>query len=100
MAHRSHLCWAMLLSLLLLLSHLAVGQQLKSAQQSPAARNFVNPDTAASGPELKRDAAAEAATPHQPALDIPPIQINVVSLVGTIFPVPHSTIANSSICTA
>ncbi len=99
MAHRSHLCWAMLLSLLLLLSHLAVGQQLKSAQQSPAARNFVsnNAATDASAPELKRDAAAEAATPHQPVPDIPAIQNDVVIRGGTIFTVTHGKIENGSI---
>jgi imidazolonepropionase-like amidohydrolase len=99
MAHRSHLCWAMLLSLLLLLSHLAVGQQPKSAQHSPAARNFVsrNVATTGSGPELTRDAAAEAATPHQPAPDVPPIQNDVVIRGGTILTVTHGKIESGSI---
>jgi imidazolonepropionase-like amidohydrolase len=99
MAHRSHLCWAMLLSLLLLLSHLAVGQQPKSAQQSPAAKNLVthNAATAASAPELIRDADAETATPHGPALDIPPIQNDVVIRGGTILTVTHGKIENGSI---
>ncbi|HEY6305595.1 MAG TPA: amidohydrolase [Candidatus Angelobacter sp.] len=96
MPHRSHL-WAMLLALFLL-SGLAAGQQPRSApQHAPAARNLVSYDTAGLGAELQRDAAAEAATPKEPGLAIPPVQNDVVIRGGTILTVTHGKIENGSI---
>jgi imidazolonepropionase-like amidohydrolase len=97
MPPRSHLSQAMLLSLLLLLSHVVVAQQPGSKQQqSPTAKSLVSLDAAAAGTELKRDAAAEAATPHHP-LDVPPTLNDVVIRGGTILTVTHGTIENGSI---
>jgi imidazolonepropionase-like amidohydrolase len=97
MPHRSHL-WAMLLALLLLPGRFAAGQQPRSAPQpSAAARNLVSADMAATGSELKRDAAAEAATPKDPGPAIAPIQNDVVIRGGTILTVTHGKIENGSI---
>ena len=97
MSPRSHLSWAMLLSLLFLLSQFAAGQQPKSTQPSPAARTLVSPDSSSAGTALTRDPDALAATPSQPAVDIPPPQNDVVIRGGTILTVTHGKIENGSI---
>jgi imidazolonepropionase-like amidohydrolase len=97
MPHRSHL-WAMLLALLLVSGRFAAGQQPRSApQSSAAARNLVSADMTASASELKRDAAAEAATPKEAGPAIAPIKNDVVISGGTILTVTHGKIENGSI---
>jgi imidazolonepropionase-like amidohydrolase len=88
----------MLLALFLVPGRFAAGQQPRNAPQpSPAARNVVSADTAASGSELKRDAAAEAATPKEPGPVATPIHNDVVIRGGTILTVTHGKIENGSI---
>jgi imidazolonepropionase-like amidohydrolase len=97
MPHRSHL-WAMLLALCLVPGGFAFGQQPRSAPQaSPAARNLVSADTAAGASEFKRDPAAEAATPKDPAPATAPVQNDVVIRGGTILTVTHGKIEGGSI---
>jgi imidazolonepropionase-like amidohydrolase len=97
MPHRSHMSWAMLLSLFILLSLFAAGQQPKSAQPSPASKNLVSPDTSAPGTALTRDADAAAATPAQPAVAVPTAQNDVVIRGGTVLTITHGKIENGSI---
>ncbi len=96
MPHRSHLR-AMLLLLCLTACQFAVGQQPRSApQHSFTRKNLVSIDNPANA-RLKRDAAAEAATPTEPAPPVPPILNDVVIRGGTILTVTHGKIENGSI---
>ena len=97
MPHRSHTSWAMLLLLSFVLSQLAVGQQPKNAQPSPAARSLASPDSSAAGTSLVRDADAAAATPNDPTAAAPAAQNDVVIRGGTILTITHGKIENGSI---
>lgn len=98
MSHRSHPSWAMLLLLCLLLGLFAVAQQPEGTQwRSPAMRTLVSSEADTSGTPLTRDPTAAAATPSQPALDVPPIVNDVVIRGGTILTVTHGKIENGSI---
>ncbi|HEY6270613.1 MAG TPA: amidohydrolase [Terriglobales bacterium] len=97
MPHRSHLSWAILLSLIFVLSQLAVAQHPKTTQPSPAASNLVSPNSTAAGSDLQRDAAAAAATAAEPAVTAPPAQNDLVIRGGTILTVSHGKIENGSL---
>src|SRR5215472_2428606 len=98
MSHRSYPSWAMLLLPCLLLGPFAVAQQHEGTQwRSPAMRTLVSSESDTSGTPLTRDPAAAAATPSQPALDVPPIVNDVVIRGGTILTVTHGKIENGSI---
>jgi len=81
MERRSHaVTWAMLLSVLFLLGHIAMAQQQKtSPQPGSIARTLISPDTSASGTEA------------------PVAQNDVVIRGGTILTITHGKIENGSI---
>src|SRR5262245_26824711 len=98
MPHRSHMSWAMLLSLLLCQGQIAFGQSAQNGQRpSLAARHLSGSEPAGSNTVTTRDAAAEAATPKSPAPEPPAIVNDVVIRGGTILTVTHGKIENGSV---
>lgn len=99
MARRSYVYGVMLLSLLCVLSHLALAQQPSNPQQpSSSSQNPSSPERATPGTESKPNAVTENATPNQnPASAMPIFHNDVVIHGGTILTVTHGKIENGSI---
>jgi imidazolonepropionase-like amidohydrolase len=84
----------LLLFLFVVPVQLAVGQQPRTPQASPLARNVVYVDTALSGTDLNSDTTA---TPAVTASTVPSAQNDVVIRGGTILTITHGKIENGSI---
>jgi len=93
---RSYYRTAVLLILCFVLAWPAFAQDVKPSHTSPTARTVAGPEASSGSPELGRDPAAAAATPHEPT-PLPAFQNDVVIRGGTILTVTHGKIENGSI---
>src|SRR5947209_20142653 len=98
MARRSHLYGVMLLTLLWVLSHIALEQQpSKSQQPSPASQNPASPERSTPGAESKSNAVTDNTTPNEKPPAMPAFHNDVVIKGGTILTVTHGKIEHGSI---